>query len=318
MPVFGTSLGCSGKQAPYIYNYDTQRYHIPIGTEKADHMLDLRGDAVGTLTIAQGAEDATHVVFEMTLRSNNADILKDVNVHIPTADGPEGTTSDSRAVLSTPAFSHSITDACMRYDATIYVPPNLQRLHVKTHTLSHVQFAPDATGLELDTLFVTMYKMSRDNILAPHESVKAKRLGLEVYRGWIVGEVSILDKTTVTTQRGDGIVNVHAVPVHGSHAEHDGPASFSTVTGVGRTDVRYLSSKPHRAVNSEHLVQGRGDIYLHYEGASFNGRLDVRAKSYTAKGVQGLMNNDAYVGNKDGQDKLSVSSPSGWVGLYFQ
>jgi hypothetical protein len=317
MPVFGTSLGCTGKKAPYIWEYEAQRYHIPIGSDSADHALDLRGDAVGTVTLAQGADDATDILFEITIRSNNADILKDVNVRIPKADGHDGTSSDSRAVVSTPSFSHSITDACMRYDATVYVPPTLQRLHLKTHTLAHIQFAPDATGVELDTLYVTMYKSSTDNILAPHESIKAQHMGLEIYRGWIVGEVAMLNKTTVTTQRGDGIVNLHVVPAHSSHDGHDGTAVLSTVTGTGRTDIRYLSGHPHRTIDSEHLVQGRGDIYLHYEGAAFKGGLDVRAKSYTAKGVQDMMKGEPWVGDKGGEDKMLVTT-GGWAGLYFQ
>lgn len=195
MPVYDTSLECSAKDAPHLYNDAVINRLVPLGAGRADHALDFRGDAVGTITIAQGKPDATQIELELSLRATIKDHLDLVNFRWP-EENAEGTSTDSRVLVSMPGGVRA-NGGCMRYDATIYLPPNLKKLHVQSHTRAHIRFAEGA-DVQLEDMFVTMYKMDTNNLLLPHEGIRAQRLTLEVYRGWIVGEANIAEVSAIS------------------------------------------------------------------------------------------------------------------------
>ncbi|KDQ53513.1 hypothetical protein JAAARDRAFT_209876 [Jaapia argillacea MUCL 33604] len=335
MPEYSASLGCLPGDAPHLYNSSTITINTSMTSLKKDHSLDLRGGAVGTLVLAPGAPDQTDIKYEMTVRSNDKEVLDFIDVHYPTEHDADkaGNIKDSRFVLNMPLVP-AAGSSCIRYDITVYIPQSLKKLHVQTHTPTHVQFPDQTTSIMLDEFYVTMYATTSDNMILPTVGIQAKKLKLEAFGGWIVGDVSIVDKTTITTRRGDGTMNVRVHPAavsveppkEGADTIPPLPAArLYTTSGSGRTDISYLSSGTHRPINSVHQSSGNGDLYLTYADAGFNGKIDVKAKSYTMKGVQGGMgpgkpgehNNDRWVGNKEGGDKLEVDSPQGWVGLYF-
>ena len=83
MPAYSASLGCAN--AKYIYNPDQTIYSIPIGA-KADHSVDIRGGAYGTLLLTQGSADAQDIQLEMTLRTDNKALLDSVSMQYPTPE----------------------------------------------------------------------------------------------------------------------------------------------------------------------------------------------------------------------------------------
>jgi hypothetical protein len=319
MPVYSSSLGCVA--APFIYKDAMTTITVPIGTVKSDHALDIRGSAVGTFVIAQGATDATEVKYEMTLRTDDKTLLNDVGVHypVPSENDP---VENSRFVLTTP-YPDPSSPSCIRYDITMYIPPNLKTLSVAAHTTTHVQFDPES-HIALDKLFVTLYHSDSNNMILPHQNLHASHLALEVYRGWIVGDASIRNHTGITTQRGDGVANVRVHPT----PNHDDPptrAHLESVTGAGRTDIVYISDTryAHRPISSTHMSSRNGDVYLTYSQAEYNGYIDLQAKSYSARNMQGAGTSQGpdseqshWVGDKDGGDTMLVKSRA-WVGLYF-
>ncbi|KII92092.1 hypothetical protein PLICRDRAFT_154351 [Plicaturopsis crispa FD-325 SS-3] len=311
MPVYSSSLGCI--DAPHLYNNSKVGYSVPLD-HSLGHEFEIMGSlAVGTLSIAQGAADATEVVYEMTLRSD-----------LDTVD----TSTVDRSVVRLNAYDDSKhPSSCLRYDVTLFVPPNLSTLDIKTRSVSHIQFDP-ASRLTLDRLFVTMYAMDVRSMLLPHEGVHATTMSLEAMRGWIVGDAAIVDKTSISTQRGDATTSVRVHPLPDTKSpESPATAHLDTVSGAGRTDIFYINDKgyPHRPIDSVHRSSRNGDIYLTYKEAEYNGYVNVSSKSMTAHGVQNALSRPgatgddsrAYVGDKDGGDKLSIKSPYGWVGLYF-
>ncbi len=174
----------------------------------------------------------------------------------------------------------------------------------------------------MDDLFVTLYYSTTDNMILPHENVHATHMSLEVYRGWIVGDVSIVSSTSILTQRGNGVANVRVHPVP---SEASIPAYLQTTTGAGRTDVFYISdhASPHRPIRSEHTSSLNANVYLTYEHSDFSGRIAMNSRSYTATGMRDYPAVDGddskwthWVDNKVGEDTISVKS-RGWTGLYF-
>ena len=103
-------------------------------------------------------------------------------------------------------------------------------------------------------------------------------------------------------------------------------AKFQTTTGDGRSDIFYVSDhgSPHRTIEAHHRSSRNGDLYLTYKDAEFSGQVSLEAKSYTAYGLQGSVNGPnkdiepPWHGDKNGQDRLTIQSKNGWVGLYFQ
>lgn len=76
MPTYGTSLGCL--DAPHIYNSFKVMFSIPMGAHKLDHAFDIRGDALGTVTIAEGSAGAREIKYTMTLRTDDLENVWDV------------------------------------------------------------------------------------------------------------------------------------------------------------------------------------------------------------------------------------------------
>ncbi|OSX66596.1 hypothetical protein POSPLADRAFT_1038669 [Postia placenta MAD-698-R-SB12] len=316
MPKYSTSLGC--ENAPYLYQDSKMSYSVPVGTNGADHTLDITGAAVGTVVVAQGDADSTEIKYDITLRTDDASLLEHVTLRYPTADDIEQGLSSSRMHLTTPKYGAS---KCMRYDMTVYLPPTAKKLDVQTRGASQLKFDTES-NFDLDALSVSMISLDENNMLLPHKGVHAGSLTFEMTRGWLVGDVAIVDKTTLTTQRGDAVMNVHVHPAP-STAEPPATARLQTTTGAGRSDVFYVShpGHPHRPISSVHRSSKKGDLYLTYKEAEFKGTVNLKAKSYSAKGLQGTVRPEGeglpWVGDKDGSDSLEVNSPSGWVGLYF-
>lgn len=323
MPAYSTSLSCPA-DAPYIFAPEETTHIIPIGATNFDHEMIIRGNAVGTLLLTSGAADATDVVLELVVRSDAHALRDRVGLTLPKAG------EASRVDLMTPVFSESA--GCMRFDAVLRVPPTLRALTIKSASTAQVKFDP-AARLALESLKVSLQNVkdgSDTTLLLPHAGVRADTLELQAYRGWLVGEVGIGKETALSTHLGDAVLNVHVTPTPvGTDAESDAdeaaPAKLTTKTGNGRADVFYetFPGAPHRRIESTHTVQsGRtGDLYLTYKNAAFSGHVDLKARSYSASGVQGMFNHTGsalpWVGDRDGTDKITVESPTGWVGLYF-
>ncbi|KAG6865839.1 hypothetical protein C0991_011171 [Blastosporella zonata] len=319
MPAFSSSLGCLA--APYLYNGTKVALTAQIGPEN-DHSFDFRGSAVGTFVIAQGTADQTDIKYEMTLRSGDETSLKSIDFIYPDFN-EDGTVRNSRLVITTPRTGPEAE--CMRFDIVMYVPPALKKLNVVSHATTHVQFAPDA-DINLESFYVTLFAMDQNNPILPSQSVRGESMALELIRGWIVGDVAIVNSTSVTTQRGDGTTNVRAHPTAPSDPEHPAPATLRTTTGAGRTDLFYIGSSAFkRQIDSIHMSSRNADMYLTYKEAGFSGRIELDSKSFAATGLQRFQNVPGeegsqkwthWVGDKDGADQVYVRS-RGWSGLYF-
>ncbi|KAF9461324.1 hypothetical protein BDZ94DRAFT_1264170 [Collybia nuda] len=328
MPLYNISFGCLS--APYIYNSSKTTFNAPIGWKKFDHAFDIRGSAAGTFVIAEGAVGSQEIEYEMTIRTDDSSLLQDISVHFPDMTD-DGVVSNSRVVITTPRIDPS-SSSCMRYDITMYVPRNLKKLHVASHSPMHVQF-DSVANVELDDLYVTMFAMDRNNMILPRETIRANRMALEVYRGWIVGDVSIVNSTSITTQRGDGVANVRVHPTAPGNLALPDPAYLRTTTGAGRTDIFYIASKAfRRPIHNVHMSSRNADMHLTYREAEYSGRIELESRSYTATGLHSfprtLPSKDDeggadrsprwthWVGNQGGDDTVYVKS-RGWTGLYF-
>jgi hypothetical protein len=329
MPAFSSSLGCL--DAPHVYNSSKTVFSAQMGPERSDHSFDIVGGAVGTFVITQGAPGSKEVKYEMTLRSNDATLLEDVSIRYPDTDD-DGTILNSRLRITTPRIAPS-SSSCMRYELKMYVPPTLKKLRVSSHTAMHLQFDPD-TDIELENLLITMFSMeTSSSMILPHQSIRADRLMLEVYRGWIVGEVAVVNETSVSTQRADGVTNVRVYPTAPVNLALPNPASFRTTTGAGRTDVFYITPKAFkRPIDNTHISSRNADMYLTYRDAEFSGRIQLTSRSFTATGLQSFPKSEPsddtgsdgdeqskwthWAGDKQGSDKIYVQS-RGWTGLYL-
>ncbi|KAL6307841.1 hypothetical protein BKA93DRAFT_21842 [Sparassis latifolia] len=319
MPEFSTSLGCSN--APYIYNATDTTFLVPVGLNNADHEIEILGKAVGTLTFVQGDSDATDVKYDITLRADQDGLFDSILLQHSTAYEIEHGISNSHTRLATTYES----SACMRYDIKVSVPPTLKNLAVSTRTVTHIKFDTDSM-FDFDKLSVSMRAMMETgHLLLPHTGVHAGMLLFDISRGWLVGDVAIVDKTTLSTSKGDAVMNVHVHPVP-STADLPATAELQTTTGTGRTDVFFVSSAGHvhRPISSTHSSLRGGEMYLTYKEAEFKGEVDLSAKSYSASGLQGSMMRHGgmggelpWVGDKNGGDKIVAQSPNGWIGLYF-
>jgi hypothetical protein len=305
-PTFGASLACAS--APFIYNSSAVSISVPVG-QRFEHAVDIRGGAVGTILLVQAKDNVPEVRYEVTIRSDVQDILDEVQIYYSKS-------KEERSMLTiyTPYIAPGL--ACMRYDITVYIPPALKKFGLGPHTPTHVKFDPKS-HFELDDLFVTLYAMSKQNLIISTEDVSATHLSLEVFRGWITGEVSIVDSTSINTQRGDGVIDVSVLPAPSSKTP-PATAILRSATGKGRTDITYINKKayPHRPISSSHLSARNGELFLTYRDAKFNGLVDLEANDYAAKGLQGD-ENTYWVGNKGGGDALSVNS-RGRVELTFE
>lgn len=320
MPAFSTSLGCI--DAPHLYNGSQVTFMAPVNTQHQDHVFLTSGGAVGTLTLADGEPDAHEIKYEMVVRASDDALLEFVYFEYPEYN-EDKTITRSRVSMTTP---HGSGGSCVRYDVTMYVPPSLKKLDIVLHTTTHVQFAAGA-HINTENLFVTLYSTDSNNIIVPSKHITSQRQALEVYRGWIVGDASIVKETSITTQRGDGLANVKLHPAPPSHPNAPEPAVLKTTTGAGRSDFFYIGEKAFkRPIDSTHISSRNADVYLTYNEAEFSGRIGMSSKLYSMTGAQKItpsrpIGNDPltwthYVGDINGGDRISVSS-RGWTGLYF-
>ncbi len=292
--------------------------------QRLDHGVDIHGGAVGTITLLSSSVQTSNIRYEVTLRSNNNDLLQKTAIRLPHVDAT-GNLLDSMVTISTPAILKEDKDTCIRYDVKLYVPSSLKELHISSHALAHINFDKDAK-IQLKDLFVTLFSLDRDNIIQTTTSVKADKMWLEVTRGWIVGDVSVGNEANLMTQRGDGILHVNVHPEAPKDKKNPEAVSLQTTTGAGKTYVVYHKNKgAKRPIDSMHLSSKNGPMEFTYKGAGFNGLVNMGAEDFKATALESLQGGGDgeqnqqwthYAGNKDGGDKMSVSS-RGWVGLYF-
>ena len=199
MPEFSTSLGCLNP--PHIYKGGKQVISVPVGQHKnkGDHSLDFRGSAVGTVTLAQGPADLKEIKYELTLGSELASTLDKVILDYPTPEEVADNTKSSRFQLVLPSRTPENADFCTRFDVTIFLPASVQTLHVQSHATTQIAFAAGAQ-LDLDALFVTTYGLNTRNMLLPSAGVRARKTKLQMTRGWLVGDVAVLERAELVTQ----------------------------------------------------------------------------------------------------------------------
>lgn len=318
MPKFGESLECA--DAPFIYQPDRTVYTVPIGVTRADHTVEIRGGAVGTIVLSAGSPNTQDIEFEMKLRTDNKDLLEAVFMDYPSSDDVREGIASSRIKLATPP----IADSCMRFDVIMRVPSALKELRIVSQSITQVEFSTN-NSIALDRLDVSLlHSHSELNLLLPHGEVSAKNLALQLSSGYMVGDVNIADEVSLNTQSGDALMFITATPVaHTDRETKPVPAVLNTVTGVGRTDIYYEDPHGliHRTISSNHRSARGGEVHLHYNDAGFNGHVDLKAKSYTTSGVFGQFNHTEdrlpTAGDGDGDDMLVAQSPKGWIGLYI-
>ncbi|KAI0633887.1 hypothetical protein C8Q77DRAFT_1158016 [Trametes polyzona] len=316
MPEFSKSLGCA--DVPYLYNGTKMEIDLPVGSHKGDHSIDVRGGAYGTIVLAQGSADLKEIRYELTVRTDTPALLDSVLLDYPVPEDVSDGMRNSRLQLVTPS---DLADGCMRFDATIFLPRSLRTLHVQAHALTQIKFDPDS-NFNLDKLSVSMYRLDPLTMLLPAEGMHAQSMKLQLTRGWLVGDVTIVDQVSLTTQNGDAVLNVRVHPAPSS-AEPPAPARLLTSSGAGRADVTWVSHDgegvPHRPVDATHHTSMGGEVYLTYKDAAYNGTVDLSAKSFSASGLQNAFKQDGglpYVGSREGVDHMLVKA-QGWVGLYF-
>ncbi|KAI1791307.1 hypothetical protein LXA43DRAFT_1012096 [Ganoderma leucocontextum] len=316
MPEFSTSLGCL--DAPYVYKGGKREIFVPVGQNqnKGDHSLDFRGGAVGTIVVAQGDEDLKEVKYEFDLRATSEKLLGAIVFDYPTQEEVFEGVKSSRLQLATPT---PLANTCIRFDVTIYLPPAVKTLHIQSHSVTQIKFDPDS-NFNLNSLFVTLYRLGERNMVLATEGIHANNLDLQLTQGWLVGDVTVVDEVSLSTQRGDARMHVRVHPAPSS-AEPPAPVKLLTSSGAGRADVFFVNHPglPHRPIDSTHhcSMNGKG-TYLTYTEAEFNGTVDLTAKSFSAKGLQNAFKQDGgmpYFGSREGGDKMLVKS-QGWVGLF--
>ncbi|KAI0818483.1 hypothetical protein BC628DRAFT_1333796 [Trametes gibbosa] len=317
MPEFSTSLGCADAQ--HLYNGTKLDIDIPVGLNKDDHSLDVRGDAVGTIVLVQGSPDLNTIRYELTLRSDDAALFDAVTLDYPSPEDVQDHLRNSRLQLVTPSDLPS--SACMRFDATIFLPPALRTLHVQAHALTHIKFDPDS-AFALDKLSVSMYTLDPRVLLLPAPGMHARTMNLHLTRGWLAGALTLVDHLSLVTQSGDAALSVRVHPAPSS-AQPPAPARLLTSTGAGRADVTWVARAgaglAHRPIDATHHTSMGGDVYLTYRDAGFNGTVDLAAKAFSTTGLQNASGRDGalpYVGSPEGVDRMLVRAQK-WVGLYF-
>ena len=323
LPEFSTSLGCS--DAPFIYKGSAQTFTAPLGTKGLDHLLAVRGHAVSVITLADGERGSTEVKYQLILRANDKRLLTTAMIDMPDVHA-DGTVTKSRLTVYTPSqLLADRPDACSRLEMTVYIPPNSKKFSLNSYIQSHVQLSKD-TKINVDKLFVTLFNPSKNNIIKASQSIQAKKLALEVYEGWIVGEATVVDTLDIMTQRGSGIANVKVSAAAANHGHAEGEkVHFTTASGSGRSDFWYTQrGLVKRPINARHLSSRNAELYLHYEGSDFNGKVELESKSNAITGVlpyaKGVHEDSSWThtaGRPNGQDRMVVES-RGWVGLYFR
>ncbi|KAF7797879.1 hypothetical protein EIP86_009085 [Pleurotus ostreatoroseus] len=320
MPEFSNSLGC--QDAPYFYKENENMYTIPVGPD-GGHSIDLRNaGSVGTIHLIDAHPRVTEVGYQVTVRTDDKPLLDEILLHVPSADDIANG-MESRFLLSTPSLQN-IGSSCVRYDLLVFIPQSVKKFTLQTGSYGATQIrVMNEANIDMDKMTILMHGNDERNMLIPATGLRAKDLHLEITGGWLVGKASIVEKTTLSTQRGAAVSNVKLYPVPANEDESPATATLVTTTGRGRSDFFYIDEGkgPHRPISSIHQSSRNGDLYLTYKEAEFNGRISLDARSYTATGVHGNIkgNNGTlpWVGDADGGDMLEAKSNNGWVGLYF-
>lgn len=314
MPVFSESLGCS--DASFVYNGGETSISVPVGN-KNDHALDIHGGSIGTVFVTEAPADITEVQYKVTISSNDQSLLDKILLQYPvTGDS----VIFSRLLVRT-AHLERDSASCLRHDVTMYVPRNVKKLHILGHATSQIKFDPHAR-LDLDDTYVTLYSLDKRNMILPSENLRATKLALELTRGWAVGHVSAVSAVTLTSQRGDAVLNVHVHPTAPVDPLNPDPVTLHTTTGAGRTDIFFINDKafPHRPIKSVHSSSRNADVHLTYKEAEFSGNIELDSGSFDISGASAYDQNDGpythWVGNKSGKDEMRVKS-RGWTGLHF-
>lgn len=328
MPEYSKSLGCLDAKHYLDNNAAGAYYTIDVGS-KVDHEIVLTGGAVGTLVVAPSTTiDESVVKIQASIRTDDVALLQNVLVKTSANDArPPNVDSDSFFALSSPSTATIGSGHCVRYDVTVYLPPNLRKLQIKAKSIAQIKFSDDfvSSPRYLGSMQIELSGRGPTNMLLPTAGLAADNTIVSMRSGYFVGAIDVANSTAVDTNFGDAVTKLDVVttaydlPESGSSSDAS-VAYLTTVTGSGRSDFKYIN-RMSRPVHSEHTSRGQGDMYLTYEKAGFNGMVQLDARSYTARGVQsdgklGDAKQERWVGNKDGGDVLKVST-LGWVGLYF-
>ncbi|KAI0318311.1 hypothetical protein OF83DRAFT_36866 [Amylostereum chailletii] len=316
MPVFSTSLGCN--DAPFLYqNQTVNTFHLYPTSRTFHHELDIKGSAVGTITLAEGRPDAVDIEMDLSIRADDSDLAQHILLKLPDYV-PGGVLTNSHSILWTPNAEY-LDGRCMRYDIVLRIPPSLRSLTMRVYTLTHVVFDPSA-NIHLEDLSITSWSAEDGNMLLPHTSVRATRAEFETRGGWIVGEVPVEHHANVLG-RGQTTTDIVVKPV----PNFEGPVGLQTILEHGRMDILYEHPHggPHRTIRSKHDSDVMSNMFLTYKNSGFGGNLSVDAMEAHAEGVHGVTVDDVskwtdlWVGSRDGPDEVIVRTPAGWVGLFF-
>lgn len=290
--------------------------------EKFDHGIDIRGDGVGTITLASASQDSSTIHYEISISSSDVNLLQASKIIVPKP--PQGKAGggmySSVTKILTPYFKSERPEACVRFDVKLHVPPSLKKLHLASHASAHIKYEEGA-DVKLQNLYVTLFGLDTNNMIQTSKDVRSKHTSLEVTRGWIVGDIALVDDVTVMTQRGDGMMYVQVYPEPPRSEEAPETATFQTTTGAGKTEVFFHKNKgAKRPITSSHVSSRNGPVALNYEDAGFGGLVKMLAGTSKTVGLEKLDNLEEddgwthFAGNKDGEDRMSINS-RGWVSL---
>jgi hypothetical protein len=272
------------------------------------------GNGAGTLIVTQGLPDQNEVVYKISFKTNKEELFN----HVSFDEKLQGRVS----VFTGPLMQ----DVCLRYNITILVPQNLERLVIQSDfqsdSFTHLKFDPNAK-LNLESISITSkYQDNQDVLVLPSQGIKAQRMTLDVWRGWIVGAISVMNTTIISTQNGDAVTHVKAYASAPMDNDLPETAFFQTISGAGCTNVTYISPRefPHRPIQNAHRSGRSGDIYLNYKDVEFSGLVQLPPSNYC---VAGPLNKLAvpegpfthYVDSAEGADRMMISSWSGSVSL---
>jgi len=295
--------------------------------DRHDHGIDFRGGAVGTVTVfsAPAGSDPHNVRYEISLLGNDQDFIQHSVIKTPKVDAA-GHVYTSEVTVVTSVIPKDRPNVCGRFDVKMYIPPTLEKLHISSHSLAHIRYDKSA-NIKLQALYVTLYSMDADNLIQTSDNIISDQIALEVTRGWIVGDVAVVEETNVRTQRGDGNVNVHVHPQQPRNPVNPEVAVLGTTTGAGKTQVVvHANNGWRRPIEASHISAMNGPVELTYKDAGINGLVGVEAKELKETGMEELQSGEVggengrqwthWVGSKTGTDRIVVSS-RGWVAMYF-
>ncbi|KAF8150730.1 hypothetical protein B0H34DRAFT_150279 [Crassisporium funariophilum] len=297
-PVFNDSLllVCSLYPSNGVYNDGSITLVAPVGTLEHDHTFDMRGAALGTLTIASNPNpEITDVMYDVLITGEPSD-LANIKISYPDVD-EDGDVAHSHLNITTPPGPYLVSPygpgaiswtTCMRFDITLYVPQNLKKLHVVAHSVIHIAFGA-ASHIKLQELTISIddaqsrHGPHYDSIIVPHESLHADKLSITTETAWIIGGVSIMDETIIRNRNGRTKLTVVQGP--GNNLDQPEPALLKTFTSNGMTEIHYSSQGGYRKrpIRSTHITYRSGNLNLFYGEAEFNGLLRDKPTSTTPR-----------------------------------